>query len=221
MQLGYLMVGKMNGVNQSTTHYPMSTDSFMYITVFFTDSGEFTLELADPCAADCYFPSTLETIDSLFLFNIGEQKPLNHDLDIVQGAGCLSITKKSRMNICPDNVLVNKDSIIMQMGCTPEKRWIINEGGTKTFLPSDTLKYLCNRDELLKDRAVNTTRNMIIVNDKAGLVLDSGSVTHIGLNSTILIRPGGTLIVKAGARVIVGDSNCVQNRGELLADHGS
>ena len=221
MQMGYLMVGKIDGINQPTTHFPINPDSFMYVTVSFMREGEFTLEMADPCAADCYFPPTSRTIDSLFLFNIGQQKPLNHDLDIVAGAGNLSISNMSRMSICPDNVLVNKDSIVMQMGCAPERRWLVHEDGSKTQLPLDTLKYLCNRNDLIADRATNEFRNLILVNNRAALVLDSGSVTHIGLNSTILIQPGGTLLIKKGANVIIVDSDCIQNRGELLAANGS
>lgn len=208
--------------NLSYTHLSGVNDPYKWIE-FTVPSGttRFTIELADPCLADCYFPPTDITIDSSFLFNLGVAKPLGHDLDIVAPQGLLTFTKSSRMNICPDQILTNRDSLVMQETCKPEQRWIVNEDGSRTYLPPDTLPYFCDRDELIRDRSINTTRNMIIVNDRAALVLDSGSVTHIGTNSTILIKPGGTLLIKAGARLIVGDSNCTANRGELLADHGS
>jgi hypothetical protein len=218
MQYGYPM--KATG-DPIATYSHNDTGNYKFISVYFSKAGKFVLELRDPCSDDCYFPPTNITIDTTFNFDIGLLKTLSHDLDIVRGDGVLNITNQSRMSICPDNVLVNKDSIIMYMGCAPEKTWIVNEDGSKVFLPQDTLRYICDRTLLMADRAVNETRNAIIVNNKAGLVLDSGSVTHIGLNSTILIRAGGTLLVKRGATVIVGDSDCVQNRGELLADHGA
>ena len=203
------------------SYYHNDTSDHKFISVYFSGPGKFVLELKDPCMDDCYFPPTSMTIDSVFNFNLGVTKTLAHALDIIPGDGILNITNMSRMSICPDNVLVNKDSIVMKMECVPERRWIVNEDGSKVYLQPDTLKYLCNREALLAERGVNETRNMIIVNERAGLVLDSGSVTHIGNNSTILIRPGGTLLIKHGATVIIGDSGCVQNRGELLADHGA
>jgi hypothetical protein len=225
LQLGYEMQGKIDEKSNLTTHhlyYSNTNDTFKYVTIDFPQGTTyFTIEIKDPCVADCFFPPTAVTINKLFHFRTGMQNALGHDLDIVQGNGNLSISNASRMYICPDNVLANKDSLIMGLECVPEKRWLIGEDGTRRYLPGDSLKYFCNRKDLLKDREVNTTRNTIIVNDKAGLVLDSGSVTHIGLNSTILIRPGGTLLIKAGATVIIGDSSCISNRGELLADNGA
>jgi hypothetical protein len=224
LQYGYQMQGKSGSTNIFTSHpYTMSTnDSFKYVTVGFpAGTTYFTIEVADPCAVDCYFPPTSVTIANTFLFNTRKTEVLGHDLDIVQGAGHLNITNASRMNICPDFVLVNKDSLVMGFECTRVRQWNENESGVRIEVPSDSLRYFCNRDDLLKDRAVNHTRNTIIVNNKAGLVLDSGSVTHIGTNSTILIRAGGTLLVKAGATVIIGDGSCESNRGELLADHNS
>jgi hypothetical protein len=199
----------------STTHpYTAGNDSFRYVTIFFTPgTTNFSIELADPCLADCYFPPTDETIDSTFIFDLGDMRTLGHDLDVVAPAGFLSITEASKMSICPDFVLVNKDSIILIDSMCRDKK-------PSRSLQGDGLQVTVNNTSYLGGTRDFSNRNVIIVNDRAGLVLDSGSFTQVGTFGTLLVRKGGTLIVKKGATVVIG-SSCEDDRGELIAENGA
>lgn len=223
LELGYDMIAA-GEVVSSSTHDANDSLEHKFINITFSGEGRFTIELSNPCLLSCFFPPTITNIDSVFNFHTNTRESLGHDLDILAGDGLLSIRGGSQVDICPQFVLVNKDSIVMKDGCSPMRmtKYVYTETDTtKITLPPDTMPYICDRNALLEDRNNNRERNMIIINDKAALVLDSGSTTHIGNNSTIIVKQGGTLLIKSGAKVIVGDSGCVQNRGELLADRGA
>jgi hypothetical protein len=217
VQQGYPMQAFNGNKPLVTTHLSNApADTFKYVTVLFSaGTTKFTLQLGDPCLADCYFPPTDITIDTLFVHNNSLLQTLGHDLDIVAPHGKLVLTKQSKMSICPDFVLVNKDTLVLAdtMCLAPKK--IINDGQVD-YQPG----FEVMRTSYLNGTGDFTNRNVIVVNDKAGLVLDSGSYTQVGTISTLLIRKGGTLLVKKGATLVIGNM-CDVDRGELIAEDGA
>jgi hypothetical protein len=224
LEAGYSMAAKdKRSAALPATHNAYSNWQEIEIT-FAEGLTEFTINLTDPCLLSCFFPSTQQTIDSIFDFNTGTLETLGHDLDDVNNAGWLRITNGSKMSICPDFVFHNYDSITMtacdgtnKTDGDPEE-WLGNTAcdscSGNNGLPVTML------DILPQMRINDPKRNMIIVNDKAALVLDSGSHTHVGTGSTLLVKSGATLLVKAGAMLEVG-SECPHDRGELICERGS
>lgn len=185
-------------------------DSFK-IDVTVSQPGEFIIELADPCQADCFFPPNTAPIDSLFVFETGTTEVLGHDLDIVQDKGEMHITKGSKMSICEQFVFANKDSLLLS-----------NVEGNEVFAVTNIMDGPGTVTNRVVARLMSK-RSMIIVNNKAALVLDSGSFTHVGDNSTILIRKGGTLLVRRGAILEIGgnEGSGPFAFGEVIAEEGS
>jgi PKD repeat protein len=224
LEHGYKMVANADGGGAlSSTHFPNA--SWYKIEVDFpAGKTDFVLELEDPCAVSCFFPSTAHTIDSTFDFNTGTLERLAHDLEDVDSIGWLKITNGSKMSICPDFVFYNHDSITMG-SCeasleedAAKQESVGNTGGDSLYVT--TPSPVDRMDALGSQRMYDKKRNMIIVNDRAALVLDSGSQTHVGTSSTLLVRSGGTLFVKAGAMLEIG-SECPHDRGELICERGS
>jgi len=164
-----------------------------------SDSASFRIKQADPCI-DCYFPSTSETIDSTFNFNVGSTRNLGHNLDIVQPKGFLNITENSNLNITCGKYLRNKDSIILTGPCQSEFAYNPCEGIDTNF--------------------VDTYKSGIIIDNGSALVLDSGSYTYIGNNTGIYVRSGGTLVIKDNSFIRIGN-NDICGRGEIIAEPGS
>ena len=81
---------------------------------------------------------------------------------------------------------------------------------------------LLAKKNVIAERALNLDngRTAIIVGNNASLVLDSGSYTRVGANSSIYVLPGGTLIVKPHAVLEIG-SDDAEGYGEVLADRGA
>lgn len=222
LEQGYPLIAKQGSTILSSIHN--SDSNWNYITITFTEGiTNFTIELADPCVLSCFFPSTATTLDTLFEFNTGTLETLGHDLQDVKGNGNLHITKGSKMSICPGFVFHNLDSIVMGdcVGNTvsggdnfvePDSSESVNPSGN-TYAARNGNTWQEAGDKRISDHK----RNMIIINDGAALVLDSGSKTHVGSFSTILVRKGGTLFVKAGAMLEIGDK-CNTDRGELIAE---
>ena len=199
-----------------STHSDTSATLYKYINVTFpAGTTEFILELANPCLMSCFFPPTASTIDSIFDFNTGSTETLGHDLDIVQDSGELRITNGSKMSICPDYYLFNRDSIVMHSNdaetienyalYAPE---VDLPGGGTGIADTNYLKRF------------GSSRSMIIVNNNAALILDSGSYTHVGAGATILVRKGGTLLVQKHATLEIGSNN-LNGYGEVIAEAGA
>ncbi len=204
---GYTMTAKI-GDNELPNVY---NDSLFTIAVTITSPTKFTIELADPCQADCFFPPTNEPIDTLYVFDTGSKEVLGHDLDIIQPSGELQITKGSKMSICSDFVFTNKDTL---------KLFAID--GENSHIYENPMDGIGTISTPVRNR-IATKRSMIIVNDKAALVLDSGSFTHVGDNSTILVLKGGTLLIRKGAIVEIGGNEVKSPKafGEIIAEEGS
>ncbi len=213
LQDGYLMKCMQGETEIPSTHaYVSGNDSVQLIIINFPSGGiDFTLELADPCQADCFFPPTNEPIDTLYVFDTGSKETLGHDLDIIQPSGELQITNGSKMSICSDFVFTNKD--ILKLFALDAENSTIYEN------PMDGIGTISTP---VRDR-IATKRSMIIVNNKAALVLDSGSFTHVGDNSTILVLKGGTLLIRKGAIVEIGGNEVKSPKafGEIIAEEGA
>jgi len=203
------------GMNKLTSnhYYQVSTnDSFQLIKIDFTPGlTKFIIELDDPCLANCFFPPTHQPIDTLLYFDNGGLETLGHDLDIVQSKGEFHIIKGSKMSICPEFVFNNKDSLIL---------YAIDEGPAYPF--ANQMDGPTTVNAVVRERTVGK-RSMIIVNEKAALVLDSGSFTHVGDNATILVLKGGTLLIRKGAVVEIGGNESLNNKafGEIIAEEGA
>lgn len=175
----------------------------------------FEIKPVDACLFSCFFPEEIVTIDTLFDFKTGTLEVLGHDLDIVKTEGHLQITNGSKMSICEDFMLVNKDSITM-LGLWDDGdaelplHTIYDESGD----PVTTTGQLKVTDRL------GTKKSMIIVNNEAGLVLETGSYTHVGANSTILVRKGGTLLIQKNAVLEIGSRNS-PGWGEVIIEEGA
>lgn len=177
-------------------------DDVNFIISIQVDTGftEFIIEVSDPCLVSCYFPSTLETIDSTFLFNDGTTQTLGHKLDIVQEKGNLIISKGSKMEISCNKYLRNRDSLILEGPCDDD----IN------IQPCDGIGTSYK----------GSTSSLLVVNNTSALVLDSASYTYIGNGTAIFVKSGGTLVIKNDAFVQVGsDKAC--GKGQLIAEQGA
>ncbi len=162
-------------------------------------TSQFEIRPADDCLVSCFFPPTNITIDSLFDFNTGTKEKLGHDLDIVTSNGHLKVTEGSKVDICSDYTLANKDSITM-LGKFDRKTDVDFPYYTEY---GEDGQAVATGDVKVMDR-VFSKKSMIIVNERAALVLESGSYTHVGANSTILVRKGGTLYIETGAYLEIG-----------------
>ncbi len=193
MGLGQNMAMKADGL--------ISTQDSFHLSVYLPDSAiEFIIEPQDPCLVSCYFPPTQDKIDSLFNFNDGTYQNLGHKLDIVQPSGLLRIADGSKMEISCNKYLRNRDSLLLVGGC----------GDDKTIQPCD------NPSAKFKINALPG----LIVSSGSALVLDSGSFTQIGNNAAIIIKTGGTLVVKDSAKLLIGGGYC-GGKGQLIAEPGS
>ncbi len=199
-----------------STHAATDPNKYKYIKLTVPEGlTEFTLELADPCMVSCFFPPTVITIDTFFDFYQGTTETLGHNLDIVKDSGELHIRDGSKVSICPNYYLFNRDSITMKSGeANPLEKFPfyaaevdLPGGGTGITDSAYLSRY-------------GSKRSMIIVNDLSALILDSGSYTHVGAGATIIIKKGGTLYVKKGATLEIG-SQSLNGYGELIAEVGS
>lgn len=217
LEQGYQMIARNDSADGSLTSLHDKDGEWKQMRVDFPQGKtDFILELSDPCQASCFFPPTAVTIDTLFDFNTGTLEVLGHDLSCEDSLGWLRITNGSKMSICPGFVFHNKDSITLGecVGAAsgdPEPRGGASEGGSGYGTPMEALAGA---------RLSDHKRNMIIVNEHAGLVLDSGSHTHVGTFGTLLVKEGGTLLVKRGAMLEVG-SPCPVDRGEVICQPGA
>ncbi|MES2725479.1 MAG: T9SS type A sorting domain-containing protein [Bacteroidota bacterium] len=219
---------KITSTNGKLVSNVVYNDSTYVINGLF-DAGytSFVIELADPCLYSCFFPPTQTNIVDTFDFTSGGIERLGHDLDIVPDSGWLNMTNGSKISICSGTVLTNRDSITM-VGAENG-----NGGVDPTLISPTTGGFYGENYSLLGASKVSVTnaitgdmangsrRCMIIVNDLAALVLDSGSRTHIGANSTILVKKGGTLFIKKGAFVEIGSQDFEGRNdcfGEILAE---
>ncbi len=177
----------------------------------------FRLEPADLCLSACFFPDTDTTIYKTFEFGTGEDERLGHHLDIVQDSGLLRITNGSKMIICENQLLANQDSIVMwgNNSGEPQKGYPVppSIGYAESGPIPDSMKYSSFQNR------IKSERSMIIVEDKAALVLESHSHTHIGSFSTIYIERGGTLLIEDSCEVEIGGEGL--GSGELIAEPGS
>lgn len=162
-------------------------------------TSHFEIRPVDDCIVSCFFPATNITIDTLFDFKMGTKEKLGHDLDIVTSKGHLKITEGSKVDICSDYTLANKDSITM-LGKFDRKTDVDFPYYTEY---GEDGQAVATGDVKVMDR-VFSKKSMIIVNERASLVLESGSYTHVGANSTIVVRKGGTLYIQTGAYVEIG-----------------
>lgn len=220
-----MKIASTNGKQISGLKYDTST--FKLRAQFTEGYTEFVIELVDPCLFTCFFPPTQVNIVDTFDFNTGSIERLGHDLDIVPDSGWLNMTNGSKVSICAGIVLTNRDSITMlgQEGgngsVDPVRPPVsaANQSGEGNNSNAGTKSVINNG--MTQDMPNSSKRCMIIINDLAALVLDSGSRTYIGANSTILVKKGGTLFVKKGAMVEIGSKH-YQNRddcfGEILAE---
>lgn len=182
---------------------------------------QFIVELVDPCILSCFFPETDTTIYYTFNFDEGTTETLGHHLDIVPDGGHLKITKGSKVYICEDNMLANMDSITMKglPSDEPEDGYTLpnksdpfgNEGGGSSGGKSSAAQSFGER--------VGSKRSMIIVNNKAGLILEKSSRTHIGEYSTIYIKEGGNLLIEGNSELEIGGKGI--GTGELIAEPGA
>lgn len=199
LENGYDVIARnANGQVMAST-YNMSTKQ---ITIVFPGGKtEFSIELKNPCLVSCFFPPTSQTIDTLFHFFEGGTQALGHDLSIVDTAGHLFISDASTLKICSDYVLVNKSKLTMESYLPRLEDRFDVEG---QFIGYDTI----------------SANSAIIVSDRAGLVLDSGSFTKVGANSRIIVQSGGTLLVKKGAVLEIGDEKQI-GFGAIIAEDSS
>lgn len=165
-----------------------------------TEFTNFTVEEREKCN-DCYFPPTYKGIDTLFTIDDGTTHTLGHKLSIKQGYGNLHLTKGSRIEMCPEVYLRNRDSIIIESSCQ-----------TKGLeIPT------CHGIDSLKATSNNSA---IIVNAGSALVLDDGSYTYIKSGGAIYVKQNGSLVIKDGAFVQIGDSGTC-GWGEIIAEQGA
>ncbi len=189
---------------------------------------QFKIELEDPCMLSCYFPPTIDSIMNTFPFISGNLEYLAHDLDIVPDTGQLLMRFGSKMHICQNYTLVNRDSIVMNNHKThkfPFQLGIDSSASNSEGLPPNKIII---KSKSLEEMESGDGYTMIIVDKLAALVLDSGSRTHVGVGSMIWIKKGGTLVVRKHALLEVGDENgagcvfiddsaflCVEDSAEL------
>jgi len=191
---------KMKATNADTLlihHY----DDTAHVMTLFVKAGvtNFVLDLDNPCVLNCYFPYTTDSIKNTFDFNNGLVETLPHKLTITTPNGLLNINSGSCMSICPGKWLRNTDSLILEGSCLIEES-----------KPAIVKCFDVNNPELRPTLKVigggaGGRPSTIIVNEQAALILDSGSYTRIGNNTTITVRPQGTLIIRKNAKVDIGD----------------
>ncbi len=192
-------------VSGAVVNFTYDTTTFIMSVTFAANSRtKFWFQLLDPCDLSCYYPDTNTHIVSQFVQN-GRIEPLSHKLKILQPNGYLRMVNGAKMSICENDWLTNKDSLIL-----------LAEPNNEPY----SIPLKCNPSELIT-RALDADnpRSAIIVNDKATLILDSGSYTRIGANSSIYVLPGGSLIIKPYAVVEIGSDE--RGYGEILADQNA
>jgi len=192
---------KMKASNADTllSHY---YDDTAHIMTLFCKAGitNFIFDLDDPCVSNCYFPFTTDSIKIPFDFNNGLVETLPHKLTITTPNGLLNINSGSCMSICPGKWLRNTDSLILEGECLTEesKSGIVTCYDTKNPENPPTIRAIGSGS--------GGRPSTIIVNEQAALILDSGSYTRIGNNTTITVRPQGTLIIRKNAVIDIGDA---------------
>jgi len=158
------------------------------------------IEQRDKCN-DCYFPPSWKGIDTLFTIDDGLIHTLGHKLSVKPDFGNLHLSNGSRLDMCPEVYLRNRDTIIIE-GPAQTKEMI---------LPN------CYGIDSLK--AVSST-SAIIVKSGSALVLDSGSFTYVKNGGAIYVKQNGSLVIKNGAFVQIGDSGSL-GWGEIIAEQGA
>jgi hypothetical protein len=158
------------------------------------------IEQRDKCN-DCYFPPSWKGIDTLFTIDDGLIHTLGHKLSVKPDFGNLHLSNGSRLDMCPEVYLRNRDTIIIE-GPAQTKEMI---------LPN------CYGIDSLK--AVSST-SAIIVKSGSALVLDSGSFTYVKNGGAIYVKQNGSLVIKNGAFVQIGDSGSL-GWGEIITEQGA
>ncbi|MCE2786869.1 MAG: hypothetical protein LW692_02725 [Sphingobacteriales bacterium] len=191
--------------NGNISSYSYDTNTFIMTVVFPANTTtNFRFEMADPCKINCFYPDTNNHITNTFV-QAGRDEYMPYKLKILQPNGQLIMADGAKMHICEFKWLNNRDSLIM-----------VGKEGNYEGLP------LTCQKNVIAERALNLDngRTAIIVGNNASLVLDSGSYTRVGANSSIYVLPGGTLIVKPHAVLEIG-SDDAEGYGEILADRGA
>ena len=189
------------GSSLTVTYYD-STD-WKHITVSFPEgTTNFTIQPENPCSFDCYFPPLGVDINDT-TFNVSDMNlhTLGHKLTVLNH-GLLNVTQGSRIDMCSDVYLHNRDSIIVEGPC---------QATYKAFDPCSGITNLCNTDP----------SSAIIVSGGSALVLDSGSYTYLKAGGAIWVKANGSLIIKNNAFVQIGDSPNFCGYGEIITETGA
>ncbi|MGB0430438.1 MAG: hypothetical protein ACPGLV_08185 [Bacteroidia bacterium] len=154
------------------------------IKLTFDEAGihRFRFAPVDECITSCFFPPI--EITNHFEFKTGTKEVLGHNLAIKQANGYLDIDNGSKMKICEDNYLINRDSITIFANAY----WRNFEGpGFKADYRTTEDAYYREPYEIGSsawDEKRKTVRSMIIVEKNAALVLADSSYTQIGNGGT-------------------------------------
>jgi hypothetical protein len=175
---------------------------YNFIEATFSGKGRFTIDVAQPCNFDCYFPPQVVGVDTLFRANDGDKHTLGHKLTIKPDDGILRVSNSTRIDFCPDTYIRNRDTLIIEGPCQWER-------------PAYTT---CDKTEDIDKWSQNSA---IIISAGAGLVLDSGSYTYIRSGGSIWVKPYGSLIIKNNAFLQIGDSSEDCGFAEIITDPGS
>ncbi len=206
-----ILMAAFEGNTEDSLSYSYDTATKMLTIYFDPGTTYFTIKHKNPCHGGCFFPPAVQKIDTLFEFNTGTVEYLGHDLDIEIAEGHLKISDGSKMMICPDNTLVNKDSITMSgihdpsWGVFSYTDCAIDSSGPAAHPP------VYNR--------LKSERSLIVIKDKAAIVLENGSYTHVGSNASIIVKSGGTLYVRNGAVLEVGSPH-LPGYAEIIVEAG-
>lgn len=175
----------------------------------------FRMDLTNPCFLACYFPSAIQTIDSLFQFRDGTYQYLGNKLDIIQPNGKLEISNGSKMSICSGLYLRNRDTLLLNGNCPVVDSLDAFSGFVNCYNPS-------TKSGSFTKNGVNTYESPSVINiqDGGALVLDSGSFTQVGNNSRIYVLKNGSLIIKNFASLAIGDEQTC-GHAEIIAYPGS
>ncbi|MEI6508879.1 MAG: PKD domain-containing protein [Bacteroidota bacterium] len=179
--------------------YDDSTN-WKFITITFqAGTTNFIIEPANLCGFDCYFPPV--NIDSTFTSNDKELHTLSHKMAITNSTGLLHLTNGTRIDMCTDAYIRNRDSLIIEGPC---------QTLTKGFDPCSGINKI----------ATNDNSSAIIVSAGSALILDSGSYTYLKSGGAIWVKENGSLVIKDNAFVQIGDSGSC-GYGEIITDPGS
>jgi len=197
---GVAMVA-MKGMTSALPVIYSDTADWKHIKVVFgAGTTDFSIQPANPCPFDCYFPPTATHIDSTFNANDGDLHTLGHKLNIIQSKGFLHVSNGTRINMCSGVYLRNLDSLLLD---GPP------QASAKRFNPCSGAEAAYNGDG----------STMIIVSSGSALVLDSGSYTYL--------RPGGAIWVQQNGSLVINNNSFVQlggdggGYGEIILDSGS